>query len=181
MKFRILEQMVFTISFKLNHQHNKNRVGTIGKGVSSDETNPNKPLLVFNSQALLDFSSCNRFVDWIMCLVIFLPTWEQAIAMGTVLQFLSIFLQFFSNNLFADCVEYYLFPLRSNQQRSPEEAQCSLQMHSHSAMDRKADGNRFAPFARRKKTPSGALGLFDGEIQVQHLPISKSIKMKSIN
>ena len=44
-------------------------------------------------------------------------------------------------------------------------------MHSHSAMDRKADGNRFAPFARRKKTPSGVVGLFDREIQVQHLLI----------
>ena len=82
--------------FKLNHQHNKNRVLTIGKGVSSDETIPNKPLLVFNSSALLDFSSCNLFVDWIMCLVIFLPTWEQAIAMGFVLQFFSLFV-FFCN------------------------------------------------------------------------------------
>ena len=44
-------------------------------------------------------------------------------------------------------------------------------MHSHSAMDRKADGNRFAPFARRKKTPSGVVGLIDREIQVQHLLI----------
>ena len=81
----------------MNHQHNKSRIGTIGKGVSSDETNPNKHLLVFNSSALLDFSSCNRFVDWIMCLVIFLPTWEQAIAMGFVLQFFSLFLCFFCN------------------------------------------------------------------------------------